>query len=440
MGTLYEIATTGAETSVVNSTNIIEVSQASDLPATLVANTTYIIRGTISTNTPISVTNQGCSIIGLDRNKDKLVWTGLTGTTMLTITDVDFDLEGIWLSSTITGSVLMAADNYDGAAYNSGRLKVLTITNCQFRNCFDIASIEGFDLVDISNTLFFYVEAPNFGLKFLNTSKIEITSCELIRWFDETSIPTPSGYSTASMIEILANGGGSGVGAVNISGCIIHPQQTQNGINLNGGSTTSFGTIAANTFVIAGLTGGRIFLANGQSTATGAYSETEALTYDVFSNQGLPNSIAYGSFYDSTSGTDTLTGGTTNWIPVEYGAVPVAAGVQRVSFSTPGTQRGLLTYNGTKSIFAQVSVSFVYNDVTGGTDEYDFGLSKNGGATPVTGSIISTIAGGGAYFGVTLLFTDSMVTGDNYELLARNQGGGAGDDIEVISVQFLIKE
>ena len=440
MGDLYEIATTGAETSVVNSTNTIEVSQASDLPSTLVANTTYVIRGTISTNTPISVTNQGCSIIGLDRNKDKLVWTGLTGTTMLTITDVDFNLEGVWLSSTITGSVLIAADNYDGAAYNSGRLKVLTITNCQFRNCFDVASIEGFDLVDISNTLFFYVEAPNFGLKFLNTSKIEITSCELIRWFDETSIPTPSGYSTASMIEILANGGGSGVGAVNISGCIIHPQQTQNGININGGSTTSFGTIAANTFVIAGLTGGRIFLANGQSTATGAYSETEALTYDVFSNQGLPNSIAYGSFYDSTSGTDTPTGGTTNWIPAEYGAVPVAAEVQRVTFSTPATQRGRLTYNGTKTIFAQISVSFTYNDVSGGTDEYDFGLSKNGAITPIAGSIIATKASGGVYFGVSLIFTDTIVTGDNYELLCRNQGGGAGDDIEIISVQFLIKE
>ena len=450
MGDLYEIATTGAETSVVNSTNIIEVSQASDLPATLVANTTYIIRGTISTNTPISVTNQGCSIIGSDRNKDKLVWTGLTGTTMLTITDVDFDLEGVWLSSTITGSVLIAADNYDGAVYNSGRSKVLTITNCQFRNCFDVASIEGFDLVDISNTLFFYVQAPNFGLKFLNTSKIEITSCELIRWFDETSIPTPSGYSTASMIEILANGGGSGVGAVNISGCIIHPQQTQNGINLNGGSTTAFGTIAANTFVIAGLTGGRIFLANGQSTVTGGYSEAEALTYDVFSNQGLPNSTSYGGFYTgAASGHDTPTspGG---WFQVAYLSTPTASNEQRFTFTSPsvpitggiGTAPGgIVTYDGTKTIFVTITCTVVYNDTGGGNNAFEFGIAKNKTSptfTPEAPSVLSLLIGGGAYNAATIVYTDTIVNGDDFQLVVQNIS--SGDDIEIISTQFLIKE
>ena len=450
MGTLYEIASTGAETSVVNSTTIVEVSQASDLPATLVANTTYIIRGTISTNTPISVTNQGCSIIGLDRNKDKLVWTGLTGTTMLTITDVDFDLEGVWLSSTITGSVLIEADNYNGAGYNSGRSKVLTITNCQFRNCFDVASIEGFDLVDISNTLFFYVEAPNFGIKFLNTSKIEITSCELIRWFDETSIPTPSGYSTASMIEILANGGGSGVGAVNISGCVIHPQQTQNGININGGSTTSFGTIAANTFVIAGLTGGRIFLANGQSTATGAYSETEALTYDVFSNQGLPNSSAYGNFHiGAVTGFDTNTAAiVSTWVQVAYPSTPAASNEQRFTFTSPtvprvgGTaQGGLLTYDGTKTIFVTITCTVVYNDTGGGNNAFEFGIAKNKVTptfTPEVSSVLALLIGGGAYNAATLVYTDTITTGDNFQLVVQNIS--SGDDIEIISTQFLIKE
>ena len=73
-------------------------------------------------------------------------------------------------------------------------------------------------------------------------------------------------------------------------------------------------------------------------------------------------------------------------------------------------------------------------------DQYNFGLSKNGGVTPVTGSILNTKAAGGVYQCVTIIFTDSMVTGDDYELLAQNDGGLAGDNIEVISVQFLIKE
>ena len=239
------------------------------------------------------------------------------------------------------------------------------------------------------------------------------------------------------MIE-LQNNNLASFGAVNINGCIIHPQQTQNGINIGTGSTTGFGTISSNAFVSNGLTTGEVFL----PAATGLpdYSQAATYNYDVFSNQGLPNSITYGSFYDSTPGTNTSTGGTTNWIPAEYGAVPVAAEIQRVTFSTPGTQRGLLTYNGTKTIFAQISVSFTYNDVSGGTDEYDFGLSKNGAITPIAGSIIATKASGGAYFGVSLIFTDTIVTGDNYELLCRNQGGGVGNDIEIISVQFLIKE
>ena len=476
-----EASSGGVFTPTINSTTLVEVSQASDFPATLAANTTYIVRGIVTLTTPIIVTNSGCSIIGFDRNRDKLIWNGLTGTTMLTVTDVDFDLENLCFSSNNTGSLVLAADNYDAAAYNAGRSKVLTIVNCQFRNCFSIATIEGFDLVDISNTLFWYVKAPSGGqgLQFDKSSKIELSSCEFIRWFDETNIGSPAwdvatvsysigdkvlsggvfyisltnhtsspattpgsapatweptGYAEVPMIEILTGT----YGALNISGCILHPTVTQDGVKVNTGVVFGAGgTIAANTFVGAGLTTGKRFFPD---PSAGGYSNTECLTLDVTTNQGLPNSSAYGSFYDSTSGTNTLTGGTTNWIPAEYGAVPVAAGVQRVTFSTPGTQRGVLTYNGTKSIFAQVSVSFTYNDITGGTDAYDFGLSKNGGVTPVTGSIIATKASGGTYFGVSLIFTDSLVTGDNYELLCRNQGGGAGDDIEIISVQFLIKE
>ena len=87
-------------------------------------------------------------------------------------------------------------------------------------------------------------KATNFGLRFQDTSKIEITSCELIRWFDEVTIPTPSGYATVSLIE-LQNNNLASFGAVNINGCIIHPQQTQNGIEIGTSSTTGFGTISS---------------------------------------------------------------------------------------------------------------------------------------------------------------------------------------------------
>ena len=439
---------TSVFTPTINSTNMVEVSQESDFGTpdgsgniTLVTGTTYFIRGVVSCPNRLVIDTEGIVLLGWDRDKDELLHTG-SGGDFITVTDVNFEIANLKLSSTnaVGGEVVLRASNFNYGTYNDGRLKILTIINCQFRDCYDVHHIEGFDLVDIQQTLFWYVKATTMGCHFKNVSKLQISSCEYVRWFRESTIPTPGGYATTSMIELLANGAGNGFGAVNITGSILHPQQTQNGIDINTGSTTGFGTIASSTFINIGLTTGETFLGDSLTPANGAYSETECLKYDIFANQGIPNSSAYGSFYDSTSGTDTSTGGTTNWIPVEYGAVPVAAGTQRVSFSTPATQRGVLTYNGTKDIFAQISVSFTYNDVTGGTDQYNFGLSKNGGATPVAGSILNTKASGGVYQCVTIIFTDSMVTGDDYELLAQNDGGGAGDDIEVISVQFLIKE
>jgi len=449
-GTVLEgdtIIPTTVFTPTINGTNMVEVSQESDFGTavgsviTLTTNTTYFVRGIVDCSNRLLANTEGISVVGWDRDKDGLNYTS-SGGDFITVTDVNFEMLNLKLSSgnAVGGEVVLRANNFNYGTYNDGRLKVLTLINLQFRGCYDVHHIEGFDLVDIQNCLFWYIQATTMGCHFKNCSKLQITSCEFVRWFRESTIPTPGGYATTSMIELLANGAGNGFGAVNITGSILHPQQTQNGIDINTGSTTGFGTIASSTFINIGLTTGETFLGDALTPALGAYSETECLQYDIFANQGIPNSIVYGSFYDSTSGTNTSTGGTTNWIPVEYGAVPVAAGTQRVSFSTPATQRGMLTYNGTKDIFAQVSVSFTYNDTTGGTDQYNFGLSKNGGVTPVTGSILNTKAAGGVYQCVTIIFTDSMVTGDDYELLAQNDGGLAGDNIEVISVQFLIKE
>jgi hypothetical protein len=141
-------------------------------------------------------------------------------------------MSGIRVSGTRATGSIISATNINAGAYNAGRLKVLTFLNCQFRGTYDVMDIKGFDLVDINNCLFFYIKALNFGLRFEDTSKIEITSCELIRWFDESTIPTPSGWATCSMIELLPNNLAS-FGAVNINGCVVHPQQTQNGIKLS---------------------------------------------------------------------------------------------------------------------------------------------------------------------------------------------------------------
>jgi len=413
-------------TPVANGTNFVEVVQASDLPTTLAANTTYFIRGLITLSTPRLVTNSGSAIIGFDRNKDGLIWDGAAGTTMLTITDVDFDLTGIYLSANNTGSVVIEADNYDGAAYNAGRNKILTIVNCQFRGCYDVASFEGFDLIDIQNSLFFYVKAPNFGIKVLNTSKLEISSCEFIRWFDESTLPTPSGYATASMIEILPNGAGVGVGAFQMSGCILHPQLSQNGIKINPLSTTGFATISSNTFVDANLITGFKFFPN---PLTGGYSNTECLTYDVKSNQGLLN---------STSGVVmTLNGNTTNTsLTVNTPSIVNTGGgaVLQASVRYTVSTAGRCTYTGTKQAYVSLHASVSYDKQGGGSDDYVFYFYKNG--VQLAGS--QTLVDAQKNSAISLVYGVLMVQNDYIEIWVENTQ--SNDNMRVTDWQVVIRE
>lgn len=115
----------------VNGRTIVEVVRATDLPSTLAADTTYIIRGQITFTSIVNVTNQGSEIIGLDRNTDEMVWAG-TGS-FLRVTDVDFTLSNLKFSATTSGNTILRATNVDGTSYNDGRDKILAINNCQFR-------------------------------------------------------------------------------------------------------------------------------------------------------------------------------------------------------------------------------------------------------------------------------------------------------------------
>jgi len=297
-------------TSLANSTTLIEVSQESDFGTlvgntrTLAANTTYLIRGIINCTNLLAITNAGTSITGFDRDRDGLTYSGANGLgDFITVTDVNTEFLNIKFSSTNStgGDVVLRASNFNYGTFNDGRLKVLTMINCQFRTCYDVHHIEGFDLVDIQNTLFWYIEATTMGCHFKNVSKLQISSCEYVRWFREGTIPTPGGYATAPLIELLANGLGNGFGAVNISGSILHPQQTQDGLNISATSTTGFGTISGNTFINIGLTTGLV--SNFDYDVQNAYI--------IQANQGLINGNAKGTL-SIVGNLNNLNTGTTN--------------------------------------------------------------------------------------------------------------------------------
>ena len=79
-----------------------------------------------------------------------------------------------------------------------------------------------------------------------------------------------------------------GVAVVNINSSIIHPIISQSGLFIHPSSSTSFGTIASNTFIDVGLN-----TAEGSLLAGSTYDDSPMLNYDVGLNQGLANSIAY---------------------------------------------------------------------------------------------------------------------------------------------------
>jgi hypothetical protein len=421
----------GSESRIINGRTIKEVTQASDIPTALEFNTTYIIRGQITTSTNHTCNVEGVEILGLNRDVDEIVWAG-TGA-FLTLTDCNFNLQGIKVSSALSGNSILSATNISASGYNNSRLKVLTFNDCQFRGVYDVWDINGYDLVDINNCLFFYVKAVNFGLRFRDTSKVEITSCELIRWFDEASITppfsTPTNFSTVSMIEFQSNNLAS-FGAVNINGCIIHPQQTQNGIDISTGSTTGFATIAANAFINAGLTTGEVFLPI-VSAALPNYSDTSTTTYDIYSNQGLLDSKA-GSIH-------TLVGNTTDTSLSLNTPVIVNSGggtVQQAGVRFDVTSAGRATYVGTKQLYLSIHITLTFLKQGKGTDDYVFYIALNGSVIPASETPLrdlDDIEGG-----LGLVYGTLMNTNDYIELWVENTS--SNDDMLVTGYKILIRE
>ena len=435
-GETLQISTSGVFTSTINGTNMFEVSQESDFgivvggAITLTSNTTYFIRGNVNCSNRLIANTGGIVIHGWDRDKDSLTYNG-TGD-FITVADVNFELNNLKLSSTnsTVGEVVLRAINYTQGDYNNGRLKILTVINCQFRNCFDVMYIEGYDLIDVKQTLFWYIEATTIGCQFKNTSKLQISSCEFVRWFREATIPTPSNYATVSMIEVLSNGTGGGNGATNINSCIFHPQQTQNGIDIKTGSTTGFGTIAGNTFINLGLTTGETFLAASLTPSLGAYSQTECLQFDILANNGILN---------STSGVvTTIQGNTTETVLVLNIPTQINTGgnALRQSFNRYSvTAAGRITYNGTKQINASIHASISYAKLGSGNDNYTFTLRKNGVDLPGAALLIRASVNEDS---ITMVYGTLFNLNDYIEIWIENTS--SNDNMLITDWQVLIRE
>ena len=424
----------GKEIRTVNGRIIREVTEEADLPAALVADTTYVIRGKVSVSTNHTCNVEGVEIVGINRESDEIEFTGVG--TFLTLTDCNFTINTVKFSSTQSNTVLAATNIGLVTDYNAGRSKVLAILNSQFRGTYDVMDITGYDLVDINNCLFFYIKATNFGLRFEDTSKIEITSCELIRWFDETTLPSPiGGWATCSMIELQARNIAP-FGAVNINSCIIHPQQEQIGVDMDPASATLFGTISSNAFVPGPfILNGKVFSPINAALLPD-YSTGATFNYDVFANQGILNSTS-GIIYTVTGNTQdtTLSAGTPTIIDLDVAAVDQAS----VRFNLD-TVTGKVTYQGTKQIYVSFHISISFLKLDAKTDDYTFYIAKGDAVTAaaVIPSSALTLPDlddiGGS---ITLIYGALVSNGDFFETWIESNGG---DDMLVTDIKFLIRE
>ena len=427
------ITVTSPVISQLNGTKLIEVENSSSFPTpvgtqiTLEENTTYLIRGNVNMSDTLYASGSGISLIGLDRNLDTLTYT--SSSTFITVENSDFTIRDLKFSATNTSSLLISGSDYTSGSFNQGRDKIFEIVNAQFRNCGNVVDFKGYDLVDISNTLFFYVQAPTIGVRFTDTSKTEISSCEFIRWYDETSNPTPSGYSTAPMIEFADTGSeGVGFGAVNVNGCIIHPQVQQDGIRIATGSTTGFGTISSNAFININLTTGSLFYPTTASLPD--YSLTSTKKYDVFANQGIANSTAYLLTDMVSNSTDTVINDIGVYEEINTGGNNVVANSQRWS----GSAGGIFTYQGTKDIYSSFTFNIAFEKVGGGNDDYEYVIYKNNSMI----SSSATIRNADRAETFTMVYSDTVSMDDFYQIYVRNNDDTA--NITINGWHMLIKE
>ena len=406
---------------IANSINIVEVTQASDLPATLIANTTYIIRGTITTATAITVSS-GNAVIGLNRTLDNIIYTGAGN--LFNVTDQDFSIRNLGLKATnATGKVLDATNITDVVADNHGRTKVLELQNLLISGSTNVWIIRGFELVDIGNCLFWYTHGGTIGCQFQSCRHLEISSCEFYNWYE---LGTPANIDLYRLIEILpdlqsvSSGNPVKNGVVNINSSIIHPETVQyglwvsNDVNPALSSTTGFGTIASNTFTDTNLTTGRLVFFN--------YDDQN--TYIIQANQGVTNGNAFATM-SLTGNLVYLDNSVTNPMVLK-GANTVGGGGFTSPIAFPFSQRtintvadGSITYNRTLTSNFIVIVTATVQQAGNGVITARL---RNGGV-PITSSVGTTEIRSGIADTLSFSVLGTAVLGNVFDIEIESSGG-----------------
>ena len=339
--------------------------------STISANTTYIFLGDHEFTNPLVITQPGVVIKGTGRENSKIF--GSFAGPLIDIQNQDFELSDITLSATGDDTIAVTGFNLTSGDPNEGRLKTVNITNCQLRNCVNGMLFFGFDLIDISQTLFYYFQSrtdsgAQIGIEFEGTSKVELSSCEFLRWFEESTIALPINYFVGNMIRFInSTVPAVGFGAVSISNCIIHPQQNQNGIVIDNSATFGFANLTGNVFVDTNL--------NTPTFLPLVIDIDLQPSWIIEANQGVPNYKAFINAEVDNNATVTTIGAASTPTAI-LASTFIDNGSSRVTLNTT---TGEITKDSKRSNYFTINLTGLLEIQSGGNNQnVQIGLFRNG--------------------------------------------------------------
>lgn len=242
-------------------------------------------------------------------------------------------------------------------AIDTGKTKFGTITNCRFgnTNTIEVYEVVGYDLTDFNQSIFMYNYPATAELRVTNASKLQVSSCEFLRQFQEGSSPVV--YGTASAIKLITS-----VAAANITSCFFHPQVTQRGIDLEllTGSPNFELLISGCTFIPNNLNDpANDFIKYNQDSID---NHPQAV---VEGNTGVENqkALVNGGYGSSPSDPDVAIA----TVAGSYVAVAVTGFTNTaIRRFTENVNSSLITYIGKKPIYCLITANVTASHATGG--------------------------------------------------------------------------
>jgi hypothetical protein len=386
------------------------------------ADTTYVFLGDHEFTSTLTINQPGVVIKGTGRENTKIF--GSFAGPLINVVEQDFEMADITLTAEGNDTFALQGENLTTGQPNEGRLKTVNITNCQLRNCVNGISLLGFDLVDISQTLFYYFQArtdaaAQTGIQLKGTSKVEFSSCEFLRWFDESTIAAPADFFTGDMLEFV-NAPTVGFGAVNINGCVVHPQQNQNGIVIDNSATFGFANLTSCTFVDGNL--------NTPTYLPLVIDIDLQPSWIIEANQGVPNYVAFiNAEVDANATVTTIS------------AVSTPTAIQATTFTDNGLSRvtlnsstGVITKDSKRSNYFTINCTGQFTIQAGGNNQdIVVGLFRNGTPEGPTTKIEADSAVPAVFSFNVVGFADQN---DTFQLYVQNNT--AANDILVNNLQL----